>query len=633
MIRIFTKTIISLAFVLALFGVLRAETFNREFKFDVGGTVEVVNRFGRVTIVTAKSAEADVESDPAVERPASRVMLHADGNVYEREIKIDASSGKISIDVDPGSLNKRVDISIEVPERSKVRIETGEGEINVAGDLASIDAITETGTIAVDVPTVDLKYNFLWTASRPRFVSDIAMAKVKEKSGGKFELKGKFSEEGEKGKNGEEKKAADSKDDTSESLPLAVAGGSTDGNNTAELSKDQGPRTKDQRQKTKDKEQKPKDNSVSLTFTTARGIVLLNVPQNEVMSDLRERPLTNAAKAIVRSGDSVLMDAIRRASPKYFGDYSRTLPPMRREPVLTEREKDPNISASVKRVTARVTDINNRAISGLKPEDFELTESGAEREIISVQPITAPFNLVLLVDVSGSVENYVTFIRKAARAFVDTVDHNDRVSIVLFNDDIKVLSGFTTDKAKLSSSLDSFDAGGATAYYDAVAYTLANTLRPMHGDRTAIVILTDGDDNRSFLPFDSLMGAIEESGALIYPLYVPSALIAASANSDISAELDPLRYRYINTSLTSKAQSEGPQLAKVSGGVYYPITQLSQIQTAYDDIVVQLRTAYSITYRSASAEAVGNHVSPRVKVKVKKEGSFISLGPVVGVSR
>ncbi|HEV8591991.1 MAG TPA: VWA domain-containing protein [Pyrinomonadaceae bacterium] len=622
MIRIFTKTVTSLALVLALFGVLRAETFSREFKFDVGGTVEVVNRFGRVTIVAAKPAETDVEVDTAVEKPPSRVVLHADGNVYEREIKIDASSGKISIDVDPGSLNKRVDISIEVPERSKVRIETGEGEINVAGDLTSIDAITETGTIAVDVPTVDLKYNFLWTASRPRFVSDIAMSKVKEKSGGKFELKGKFADA--EARTSVRAKSPDSKDDGSESVPPASAGGSNESVPPAVA----GGLTEGSGASSKDKEQKPKDNSVSLTFTTARGIVLLNVPQNEVMSDLRERPLTNAAKAIVRSGDSVLMDAIRRASPKYFGDYSRTLPPMRREPVLTEREKDPNTSASVKRVTARVTDINNRAISGLKPEDFELTENGAEREIVNVQPVTAPFNLVLLVDVSGSVENYVTFIRKAARAFVDTVGRNDRVSIVLFNDDVKVLSGFTTDKAKLSSSLDSFDAGGATAYYDAVAYTLAETLRPMKGDRTAIVILTDGDDNRSFLSFDSLMGAIEESGALIYPLYVPSALIAASANSGTSAELDPLRYRYINTSLTSKAQSEGPQLAKVSGGVYYPITRLSQIQTAYDDIVVQLRTAYSITYRSASTEAVGNHVSPRVKIKVKKEGSFVSLGPI-----
>ena len=153
----------------------------------------------------------------------------------------------------------------------------------------------------------------------------------------------------------------------------------------------------------------------------------------------------------------------------------------------------------------------NRAIPGLGANDFTVFENGEAREIVRVDR-TLPLNLVLLLDVSGSVDNYVNFIRKAARSFVNTVDRNDRVSIVLFNDDVKVLSRFTTDKGKLSQSLDTFDAGGATAYYDALAYTLADTLRPLKGERTAIVILTDGDDNRSFLSFDGLLGAIQESG-------------------------------------------------------------------------------------------------------------------------
>ena len=58
-----------------------------------------------------------------------------------------------------------------------------------------------------------------------------------------------------------------------------------------------------------------------------------------VPSDLRERPLTEAARAIVRSGDSQLIDAIRKVSPKMFGDYAKTLPPPRREPTLVERER------------------------------------------------------------------------------------------------------------------------------------------------------------------------------------------------------------------------------------------------------------------------------------------------------
>ena len=175
-------------------------------------------------------------------------------------------------------------------------------------------------------------------------------------------------------------------------------------------------------------------------------------------------------------------------------------------------------------------------------------------------------------------------------------------------------------------SLDTFDAGGGTAYYDALAYTVADTLRPLKGERTAIVILTDGDDNRSFLAFDSLMGSIQESGALVYPLYVPSGLIALAAQN-INADIDPLRKKYM--SLTAKSEGEGDKLAKISGGVYYPITQIGQIQRAYEDIVLQMRSAYNITYRSDTALTATNGASPRLKVKAKRENVFTVVTSVI----
>lgn len=275
-------------------------------------------------------------------------------------------------------------------------------------------------------------------------------------------------------------------------------------------------------------------------------------------------------------------------------------------------------TGDVKNALVRVTDLRNRAIDGLTASDFEITEGGVKREVLSVTRSPAPFNLVLLLDVSGSIENYVTFIRKAARAFVETVDRQDRVSIVVFNDDVKVLSKFTTDKGQLSESLDTFDAGGGTAYYDALAFTVADTLRPLKGERTAIVVLTDGDDNRSFLAFDSLAGSIQESGALIYPLYVPSGLIAAAASG--SSDIDPMRKKYM--SLSAKSEGEGERLASISGGVYYPITRIEQITQAYQDIATQLRAAYAITFRSGLATTLPDGVTPRLKIKAKRPNLF-----------
>ena len=547
------------------------------------------------------SGRVDVQTDDEIENEVY-LEVKAEKDFSEENIKAESIGKKVSIEILNENTNNRIDVKLRVPSRVKVKIETGEGEIRLVGSFTEAEAETGTGTIYADVPLDNLKYNFTWTASHPRFISDVDLDEVKEKAAGRFVINGKILEKED------DKKSVDKVEITDDEQT------STDEN------------AEDKDKKKKDKKSKDKG-QVKLNFSTARGIVLLNVAPEEVPTNLQERPLTEAAKSIIRSGDVILMDAIRRATPKYFGEYAKTLPPRRETPTLSSADKRSNVAASVKKVTVRVIDINNRAISDLEKVDFLLTERGEEREILSVEPTTAPFNLVLLLDVSGSIENYVDFIRKAARNFINTTSSQDNVAIVLFNEDVKTLSVFTKDRNKLSESLDTFDAGGGTAYYDSLAYTLTDIIRPLKGDRTAIVILSDGDDNRSFLPFKSLLGSIQESGALIYPLYVPTDLIAASATRDPSETVDPLRSRYM--SLTSKANEEGETLAQISGGVYYPISRLSELQKAYDDIVAQLRTAYTITYRSKLDEKGGNGASPKLNVKVKRDNTFVKLGTVV----
>ena len=588
-------------FIIILFVLsISAQSVHREFLIKTNGLIEITNLYGRVHIQAQEAEES--------EETKNQVFIQAESQkpLTESDIKFDNAGENLKVEIAPQTSQIRVDLMIKIPPRIRVRVKTNDGEVRVSGNVESAEIETDTGTISADVPLENTKYNFVWTESRPRFLSDVELDKIKEKAAGKFVISGRINEESKiKSRKTNNETAAE-----------------TDGEEQSENSENQKQKTKNQ--KSKDKEQ------VELNLTTARGIILLNVNPNEVPSDLRERPLTEAAKAIVRSGDSLLTEAIRRASPKYFGDYAKTLPPMRREPVLGESKERPNgVNAQIKRVLVRVLDTNNRAVPDLTAKDFEVTEAGEKREIISVQPTTAPFNLVLLLDVSGSVDNYVDFIRKTARNFVNTVNPNDKVAIIIFNEDVKTLSTFTTDKGKLSESLDTFDAGGGTAYYDALAFALADTLRPLKGERTAIVTLTDGDDNRSFLPFDALLGSIQESGALIYPLYVPSALIAASKNRDPNAAVDPLRMKY--NGLTTKAEGEGEKLANISGGVYYSIQKLGDLQKAYDDIVTQLRTAYSITFRSNLAEMRDNRASPRLKIKVDRENTFVKLGSVVAV--
>ena len=340
---------------------------------------------------------------------------------------------------------------------------------------------------------------------------------------------------------------------------------------------------------------------------------------------MRERPLTEAARAIVRSGDGPLTDAIRKVSPHLFGDYAKTLPPPRNEPALVTLRPPGEIATAVNpqlmRVNVSVTDRNGRAIANLRPADFAVYEDGAERQIVNVSQASEPFNLVLLLDVSGSVEERIDFIRKAARDFLNTASSQDRISNISFHDDIKVIAGFTTDRRSLSKKLDDLEAGGATSLYDAISYTLVDTLKPLRGERTAIVVLSDGDDNKSFIPFPAVLEATTESGALIYPLYVPSGLIPESSVPRPTITVDPMRTKYLT--ITTRAAEEGQKLATASGGVFYYIKRLEDLQKAYDDVVAQLRTAYTITYASNGA---GHR---RVRVRANRDGASVRLSPVV----
>jgi VWFA-related protein len=555
------RLLLLLAVFASLAGQSSAQTYRQEIETGEKVSLSVKSRNGRVSVIASDEQQKNV----TIEASSTGMMIDP------TDVHAVVKGTTLNIEVHGRADKDRIDLTVRIPSRSKVNIETEAGSVDIVGNVESAQVSTNTGTIHADVPLEALKFNFIWSASKPRYLSDVELPKVKEKAAGVFTLSGKLGE----------KKAA-------------------------------------------------KEERVQLDFLTQRGVVLLNVDPSMVPSDLRERPLTEAARAIVRSGDNQLIEAIRKVSPKMFGDYAKTLPPPEREPTLARRAPPgqfvSELSPLLMRFNASVTDRNGRAIGGMKESDFAVYENGVERKVTKVVPTQEPFNLVLLLDVSGSVEERIDFIRKAARDFLNTASPQDRIAIISFRDDIQVISNFSTDRKMLSRKLDEIDAGGATALYDALGYVFANTLKQLRGERTAVVILSDGDDNKSFVPFPAILEAIIESGALIYPLYIPSGLIPEHSVPKPEVTIDPLRTRYLT--LTTRAHEEGQKLAQVSGGVYYPIRRLEELQRAYDDVVVQLRTAYTITYASNSRPSV----SPRVRVRANREGASVRLSPVVNVA-
>jgi hypothetical protein len=81
--------------------------------------------------------------------------------------------------------------------------------------------------------------------------------------------------------------------------------------------------------------------------------------------------------------------------------------------------------------------------------------------------------------------------------------------------------------------------------------------------------------------------------------------------------------------LTTRAEDEGKRLARVSGGVYYPIKRIEDLQRAYDDVVAQLRMSYTITYNSS----LGEVPQRRVRVRAKRDDLSVRLSPTVNVAQ
>lgn len=586
-------------FVLALGPFTRAQSFEKELTTGAK-SFAIKNRTGRISVV----ASDDEKSKASLKATSST------GTVQPGDVTVIGS--QITVRERP----YRIDLTVHVPKRSKVTVESDSGMVDIIGDFETAEVLTDTGTIHADVPLDALKFKFEWSSSRPRFMSEVELPRVKEGRAGAFSISGELGPD--------VKRKKTRKKDEKKSDPA----GATDPKGNDES----GEKPAENAGQNSDDAEKPpeKQELVRLNFTTQRGVILLNIDPAMAPNDLRERPLTDAARAIVRSGDGPLRDAIRKVSPKWFGDYARTLPPPSREPSLAESrspgEMVTAVAPQLMRVNASVTDRNGRAIPGMRDADFVVFEDGSERQIVNVTPANEPFNLVLLLDVSGSVEERIDFIRKAARDFLRTASPQDRISIIAFHDDVKIISDFTTDRSLLSKRLDDLDAGGATALYDALGYTLVDPLKRLRGERTAVVIMSDGDDNKSFVPFPAILEAVIESGALIYPLYVPSGLIPESSVPKPLLTADPMRTKYLT--ITTRAAEEGEKLAAVSGGLFYPIKRLEDLQKAYDDVVAQMRTAYTITY-SSNANVTGHR---RVRVRANRDGASVRLSPAVSTS-
>lgn len=270
-----------------------------------------------------------------------------------------------------------------------------------------------------------------------------------------------------------------------------------------------------------------------------------------------------------------------------------------------------------------------RTIGALAQKDFAVAEDGVPQEIAFFASADAPFDLILLLDLSGSTANKANLIGDSAKRFVRAARPVDRIGIITFTTDPKIISPLTSDREQLEARLKKIkrtELAVGTNFWDSLRYTLEKVLdadspTSTPTRRRAVIVMTDGVDNAlpevegdgSLTRFDQLLEIVRRSDAIIIPIY-------------LDTEREMVRDEAYPRIAYWMARQQLSLLADNSGGLLYQASKIEDLKGVYEQVIHDLGTVYSIGYRPTKRERDGtwrainvqlvNH--PELSVRAKR---------------
>jgi Ca-activated chloride channel homolog len=176
------------------------------------------------------------------------------------------------------------------------------------------------------------------------------------------------------------------------------------------------------------------------------------------------------------------------------------------------------VNTTLVTIPVSVMDRNGRFIPNLRQQEFRIYEDGVEHEVAYFASVEKPFTLALVLDTSASTRFRLDEIQDAAIAFVNQLRPDDRVMVVSFDEEVRVLAEATSDRYVLHNAIRRTRTGGSTKLYDAVDLVINQRLNREQG-RKAVILFTDGVDTASsHASYQSNVRDAEELDALIYPV-------------------------------------------------------------------------------------------------------------------
>src|SRR5712691_1735687 len=240
----------------------------------------------------------------------------------------------------------------------------------------------------------------------------------------------------------------------------------------------------------------------------------------------------------------------------------------------------------------------NRGVNDLTKEDFRLSEDNIAQQIAHFDSASAPFNLVLLVDLSGSTTKVVELIKAAALHFVEAARPFDRIGVITFAGGQVVVSSLTTDREALRQRIAAIERPqGSTKLYDSLAFAMEEVFREAKdARRNAIVMMSDGLDSvlpnvtgeGSKLSYEQLVRRVKEFDGVVYSIWVKTQSYVPLSVNDIQQETWDLGH------------DDMKDLAESGGGAFYECKKLDDLAGAYERVVADLGMLYTLSYRPSN---------------------------------
>jgi Ca-activated chloride channel homolog len=251
------------------------------------------------------------------------------------------------------------------------------------------------------------------------------------------------------------------------------------------------------------------------------------------------------------------------------------------------------------RLNASVIDASGQTVQDLPQDAFRVYEDGVPQQIIGFKHEDVPVSLGILIDSSGSMYDKRAAVDASSLDLVKLSNPSDEAFLVDFSSEAYIDQDFTNSIAKLEQGLAYIKSSGGTAMYDAVIASADYLSKNAKRSKQVILLVTDGDDNASSATLEQTIRRVQDlDGPQIYTIGLLFGEDVSHAEARHSREV-----------LTELA-------AQTGGQAYFPHS-LKEVDEIAHEVAQDIRSQYTIEYRSSKPPSQGGYRQIHVEAKEK----------------